>query len=92
MRNSAKTLGSHELEFAFVPRAENSRVVPADFFGGSAVTEIVQRQRLASSVFRTLQGIRMAVVGEVCGTENHHSIENGQYPSLAARHVTVPQL
>src|SRR6516162_1637 len=67
-------------------------MIAADFLCRPTVAEIVQGERFAGHVVRTLQRIRMTVVGEVCRTEDHHPIENWQYLGFATGHIAIPQL
>src|SRR5713101_8304008 len=67
-------------------------MLPRHFLGGPTIAEIVECERFARHALGALQWVRVTMIGEVCGPENHKSIEHRQNLRLAPGHITVPEL
>lgn len=52
---------------------------PGYFVGRWAVAEIIECERFASHTLRTLQWVRIAVIGKVGGPKDHDPIEDCQW-------------
>src|ERR1700722_6396129 len=66
-------------------------MVARHLFGRSSVGKIVQSHRFARHPFRTLQGIGMAMKGEIRGAEDHDPVEQWGYSRLTPGHAAIPK-
>src|SRR3954453_6667419 len=90
-RRSAKCVPDR-LPVLLVGLPEDRVVRRRALLGRPAVGVVVERDRLAAPPRRAGERLRMAVVGEVRGAEDHRAVEHRQDLPLAAGHVAVPQL